>query len=342
MSNTLKRLRSAARIVGFLALANAAWADDPQLFIRSAIELPGDLVKLPLHQGTSRGRSVYFIILDTSDGNLAQALGVNESQKLNNARGTSAVQKVTLVNGVIDFPASVDFSAMHIVGAPNGFPPTSFQPGAFGEPGYSPLIELPDGTILNAPQIAQDANGDGQITLFTEAADKVVAFDFVNHLVTYRETNGFQGGNPVKYVSTDASDLLAATLEDVTYAPALDLAPFLGDDSTDSSRASLAGFVNGQTGAANPQRQGLNSAVAGDGDPLNVLRWNPSQGRYAPLWDVHLSQWAAAVVASGQNVRQTDWDTIQGLVDDRQITAPGGTAFGPSGFVVDCPIVSRN
>jgi hypothetical protein len=336
-----KMLRSAA-IAGFLALANASWADDHQLFIRSARELPGDLVQFPLHQGTSRGRTVYYLILDTSDGNLAQSLGVNESQKLSNARGTSAVQKVTIINGAIDFPASVDFSAQRIVSAPNGFPPTSFQPGAFGEPGYSPLIELPDGTILNAPQIALDANGDKQITLFTEAADKVVAFDFVNRLVTYRETNGFQGGNPVKYVSTDASDLLAAALEDVTYAPALNAAPFLGDDGTDSSRASLAAFVNGQTGAANPQRQGLNSAVAGDGDPLNVLRWNPSQGHYAPLWDVHLAQWAAAVVAAGQNVRQTDWGTIQGLVDHGLITAPGGTPFGPSGFIVDCPIVSRN
>ncbi|HXB75669.1 MAG TPA: hypothetical protein VNY05_45980 [Candidatus Acidoferrales bacterium] len=342
MSITSKMFRSSAAIVGFLALSHAGWADDHELFIRSGVELPGNVVQLPLHQGTSHGHTVYYLILDTSDGNLAQALGVNESQKLQNARGSSDVQKVKMVNGMIDFPASVDFSAIHIVSAPNGFPPASFQPGAFGEPGYSPLIELPDGTILNAPQIAHDANGDGQITPLAEAADKVVAFDFVNHLVTYRETNGFQGDRPVKYVSTDASDLLAAALEDVTYAPALNAAPFLGNDDTDSSRASLAAFVNGQTGAANPQRQGLNSAVAGDGDPLNVLRWNPSQGRYAPLWDVHLAQWSAAVVAAGQNVRQTDWGTIQGLADHKQITAPGGAPFAASGFIVDCPIVSRN
>jgi hypothetical protein len=342
MSIKSKILRSAAAIVGFLALSNASWADDHQLFIRSAVELPGNMVQLPLHQGTSHGHTVYFVILDTSDGNLAQTLGVNKSQKLQNARGTTAVQKVAMVNGMIDFPASVDFSAVHIVSAPNGFPPTSFQPGAFGEAGYSPLIELPDGTILNAPQIAHDSNGDGVITPLTEAADKVVSFDFVHHTVIYRETNGFQGDRPVKYVSTDASDLLAAALEDATYAPALNAAPFLGDDDTDSSRASLAAFVNGQTGAANPQRQGLNSAVAGDGDPLNVLRWNPSQGRYAPLWDVHLAQWAASVVAAGQNVRQTDFGTLQGLADHGLITAPGGAPFAASGFIVDCPIVSRN
>jgi hypothetical protein len=328
--------------IGLLAFAGAAWAENHQLFLTSAVELPGNLVRLPLHKGTSHGRTVYYIILDTSDGNTAQALGVNESQKLNNARGTSAVQKVTLVNGIIDFPASVDFSPAHLVSAPNGFPPSTFQPGAVGEAGYSPLIQLPNGVILNAPQIARDADGDGMITLLIEAADKVVALDFANGTVTYRETNGFQGGDPVRYISTDASDLLAASLEDVTYAPALNAAPTAGDDSGDSARATLAAFVNGQTGANNPQRQGLSSAVAGDGDPLNVLRWNPGQGRYSPLWDVHLAAWSAKVVAAGQNLRQSDWGDIQGLVDHGQITGPGGAMFGPARFIVDCPIVSRN
>jgi hypothetical protein len=64
--------------------------------------------------------------------------------------------------------------------------------------------------------------------------------------------------------------------------------------------AAIAGFL------------ALANASSGDGDPLNVLRWNPSQGRYAPLWDVHLAQWAAAAVAAGRNVRQTDWARFKG------------------------------
>jgi hypothetical protein len=255
---------------------------------------------------------------------------VNTSQKLANARGTSAVQRVTVVSGVIDFPATVDFSPQRIVRAPNGFPPSSFQAGAVGEAGYSPLIQLPNGIIENAPQIA---NASGR-------ADKIVAIDFAARTVTYRETNGFQGGDPVKYVSTDASDALAAALEDVTLAPALNAAPRVGGDGTDQSRASLAAFVNGQTGAANPQRQGLNSAVADGLDPLNVLRWNPSQGRYSPLWDVHLAAWTPSVVAAGQNLRQRDFGDIEGLADHGLITAPDGGAFRASGFIVDCPIVS--
>jgi hypothetical protein len=309
-------------------------------FVQSAVENADGTVTLPLHKGTSHGQTVYYVILDTSNGNLSSALGVNTSQKLANAGNTAAVEKVSVTNGVVDFPATVDFSPNRVLDAPNGFPPTTFQPGAVGETGYSPLIQLPDGTVENAPQIARDQNGDGQITLGSEAADKVVAIDLTHNTVTYRETPGFQGGDPVKYASFDSSDQLAATLEDVTYAPGLNNTPTLGDDSTASARASLAAFVNGQTGATNPQRQGLNSAVVDGLSPLNVLRWNPSQGRYSPLWDVHLAAWTQRAINSGLNLRQTDYGSVQNLADQGLITAPDGSPFAASGFIVNCPIIS--
>lgn len=76
-------------------------------------------------------------------------------------------------------------------------PSATAKPGAVGEAGYSPLIQLPDGTVENAPQIAGDQNGDGQITLGSEAADKVISINPAAGTVTYRETNGFQGGDAV-------------------------------------------------------------------------------------------------------------------------------------------------
>lgn len=330
----------AALAPALTATAASAAGGGSTKFIQSAVEHADGTATFPLHRGTSRGRVVYYVILDSSDGTRAQSIGVNRSQKLANAAGSSAVQRVTVTGDAVAFPASVDFGPQRVLEAPNGFPPTRFEPGAVGETGYSPLIQRPDGTVDNAPQIARDQNGDGRIDLLTEAADKVVSIDTANLTVTYRETDGFQGGKAVHYVSTDSSDPLAATLEDATLAPALNGAPRVGDDSTASSRAELVAFVNGQTGTANPQRQGLNSAVAGDGDPLNVLAWNPSQGRYSPLWDVHLAQWSPADVAAGTNVRQTDVGTITGLADHGRITAPGGGAFAASGFIVNCPIVS--
>src|SRR3954454_22809682 len=184
--------RTIPLLAALLALAApaAAMADGGGTqFIPSAHENGNGTVTLPLHHGTSGGRDVWFVVLDSSTSNAAQAWGANRSNKLANAAGTRAVQKVTVGrDGTIDFPASVDFGPERVVNAPNGFPPADFAPGAVGEPGYSPLIQLPDGAAVNAPQIA---NATGQ-------ADKVVSIDKAHGTVTYRETNGFARGNPVK------------------------------------------------------------------------------------------------------------------------------------------------
>ena len=307
-------------------------ADGGTLYMKSAIENANDTVSLPLYRGTSNGRTVYYVIFDSSDGNDAQRLGVNTSQKLVNAIGSPAVQRVTLVNGVVDFPATVDFSYRHDVSAgPTGFPPDVATPGSRGEAGYTPLIQLPDGTVRNAPHISNDT-GDH---------DKLVSIDPIRMRATLRQSRGVANGKFVKYVSTDASDAAVAALEGSTYAPALALSPSVGDDSTASSRTSLAAFVNGQTGAANPQRQGLSSALLDGLDPLNVLRWTPNQGRYSPLWDVHPAAWTDAAIAAGRNTRQFGWGDVQNLVDHGLVTGPGGAAFGPANFVVNCPIVSQ-
>jgi hypothetical protein len=313
-----------------LLVPTVALADGSRtLFIQSAVEHADDTVTLPLYRGTSGGQTVWYVVFDSSDGADADALGVNNSQKLANARNSQAVQKVSIVKGTIDFPGTVNFALNHAVSL-GAFPPAVAQFGSQADANYSPIIQLPNGTIRNAPQVA---NASG-------VHDKVVAIDYAGGTVTLRETHGFSGGNAVRYVSTDASDPLAAALEASTFVPRLNRAPFLDGDGTDSSRASLAAFVNGQTGAQNPQRQGLNSATIDGLDPLNILRWNPSQGRYAPLWDVHLAAWTPKAIAAGQNLRQTDYGDIIGLASHGLITAPDGSAFAASNFIVNCPIVS--
>ena len=90
------------------------------------------------------------------------------------------------------------------------------QPGAIGEPGYSPLVQVifrGKTVVLNAPQIA---NATGR-------ADKIVAL--TPRTVSYRETDGCYDNESVHYASFDASNPVAAAIEDATYAPDLDAAP---------------------------------------------------------------------------------------------------------------------
>jgi hypothetical protein len=102
------------------------------------------VVTYPLYHGSSRGRPVQYVITDASSLGAARVLGVNYVPKLAQAVGTAAVQNSTSAIGAghgVDFPASVDFSPQHVI-TPDpvtGFPPTAAQPGAIGEPGYSPV-----------------------------------------------------------------------------------------------------------------------------------------------------------------------------------------------------------
>jgi hypothetical protein len=306
------------------------------------------VITYPMYHGTSQGRPVTYVITDASSLSAAQVLGVNYVPKLAQAVGTAAVQSSTSEIGTghgIDFPASVNFRPQHII-TPDpvtGFPPVAAQPGAMGEPGYSPLVQVTfRGTkvVVNAPQIA---NATGQ-------ADKIVSIDNAHQVVNYRETDGCYDNESVHYASFDASDMGAAAIEDVTYAPALGFAPSLGCAdaavvAANCSRESLIAFINGQTGTTNPQRQGLNAALLDGHSPLNILKEIPeptAQFDYSPLWDIHLVRWNDSVSVTKRS-RQTDFATAQALVGTQaQSLTPSGLSntFGATGFIVNCPVVS--
>jgi hypothetical protein len=303
-------------------------------------------VTYPLYHGTSQGRDVSYVITDASNLSVAQALGVNYAPKLAQAAGTAAVQNSTSQVGSgngIDFPASVDFSPTRVlIPSATGFPPAAAQPGAVGEPGYSPLVQVvfrDQTVVLDAPQVA---NATGQ-------ADKIVSIAPNHQTMTYRETDGCYDNESVHYASFDASDPGAAAIEDVTYAPNLNAAPSAGCAdpavvAANCSRESLIAFTNGQTGPANPQRQGLNAAILDGPPPLNLLKEVPHPGAlfdYSPMWDVHLETWTDAAVTAGLNLRQTDFSAaLQQVTTGLATGFPAGTPFGPSGFIVNCPVVS--
>jgi hypothetical protein len=133
------------------------------------------------------------------------------------------------------------------------------------------------------------------------------------------------------------------------YASNLNAAPGEGsDDPSTSARAAIIPVINGQVGAGNPNRQGLNSALRGEGDPLNVQQEIPGQGngRYSPVWDVHPVTWTQAAIDSGQQVLLTSASQVTNAFTHSLITggtgpansSPGGLQAG--GLISNCPIIA--
>jgi hypothetical protein len=329
-------------------------------------------IKLPLYKGmvTSTGRAIYYILTDTSDKAIADELGLNFSAKLKfanagpgtgsngtNPAGTlPARQAHTTADLSLQFETgTVDFNPEQSVTpgtAPDYFPPAAFQPGSVGDSDYTPLVFVQDqGVTYNAPVVAYDVT-DAEIDFcdgkpdHRKVHDKVAAICPRDGTVMMQLTAGFSFGKPVWYLSTDASDPLPAALEQANFAPALQNTRVGGDDSAFSAVERIFSFANGPTnvgdGVVNPQRQGLNSALAGEGGPLNVLGGIPHVATdYSPLWDFNLGVWTDDAVRKGYRSRVNEEFQILGLVQRGFITGPGGKAWGSTGLVVDCPIVHR-
>ncbi len=331
------------------------------LFLTSAIHLDrasGDIT-LPLYEGRHRGAPVWFIVTESSNQEQAERLGVNFAPKLANALGTAAVQNARFVNAqtgrpsparpslksqgvVLDFDGTVDFSPERIVvPGPTGFPPVQFQAGAVGDSNYSPLITLGDGVVLNASQVA---NASG-------THDALVGIDYGRRQVTLDQFRGFYEFDEIFYLHQEGSIELVAAIEGSTWAPNLNAAPGLGsNDPGTSARSAIIPIVNGPLGVNNPNRQGLQSALLGEGDPLNVTQEEPGFEDgvvlYSPVWDIHLVVWTDAAIAAGQRRRLIAEEEIVPLFEAGLVVSgdPAGTTNASLGglrainAISNCPI----
>jgi hypothetical protein len=361
-----QRSLTAPHALGLNAAKQVVAGEIPSTFAAAiALDTINQTITLPLYRGTGpRGERVFFILTESSDFGLAVKLGINWSPKLVNALGTGAVQRVRGVGTLDPTTSDVHFSGgvtfglgRNVVPGPDGFPlDPATTPGSIGDANYSPLITNGNGIVWNAEQIA---NGTG-------VHGKVISIDYARMQVTLRLTHGFYTHHNVLYLSTDASKPDIAALENATYAPNLDAAPTAGnDDPAVSAREPIIPIVNGPLGAANPERQGLRSAVAGEGDPLNIIREEPecsnpndpavcSALQYSPLWDVHPVLWTDAAIAQGTRRRVTDHQDVEAFFNAGAIVsaAPGGPSnqdpeikgLRAAGVVVNCPpmFVSHN
>ena len=329
-------LAIAAVLAALAAGAAEAKQHAPRLLLKSAVGLnaKAGTVTLPLFKGSAGGKDVWYVVTESSSRADARTRGVTWSPRLANALGTKAVQAARLQGSTLAFAGTVNFRPKTVVvPGDEGFPPASVKPGAVGDARYSPLVTTGNGVVLNATHVA---NATGR-------SDSVTALDTAKRRVTLKLLNGFFAGQMVHYLRTDASVDVVAALEGSTLATNLDAAPGAGSNSARSARSAIIPIVNGPRGKSNPQRQGLQSAVLGEGSPLNVTQSLPGSRDYSPIWDVHPAVWSESATPK----RLTSAAQVAAEAEAGRLTSGGmGPANASLGglkaapFISNCPTVA--
>ncbi|SMB99824.1 hypothetical protein SAMN00120144_2784 [Hymenobacter roseosalivarius DSM 11622] len=357
-------LTEAARIAG-ISKAELLQARAPGRFTQQQnVFFPGALavdfkrsvptVTLPLYKGLGPGGNpTYYILTEAANFNVAKRLGVNYAPKLVYGRDTEGSQKATFVNGQLQFEGDVDFSPQRLVQPgpfPNTFPPAVAQPGAVGDARYSPLVVLPSGSVVSASIVANS----------TGTHDHLVSIDYAKGTVVFELLDGFEGGAQYYFhLVTESSDKGAATIERGTYTPRLANLPTFGQ-SLLTDKSALLGFspvANGETGANNPERQGLNSTIL-DGqtfDPINVFPLDPDNNKkdannYSPMWDAHINAWTPQAIQAGKRRRIKSFADLEQLVKEGSVTDAAGNmgipnrfvaSLKPSRAIINCPVIAQ-
>ena len=269
---------------------------------------------------------------------------------------------------IVDFPGAPDFAPTRIwnPGA-KGFPPEKFQPGSVGDAAYSPFIRIVGSDVVyNAPIVA---TGDGPFDFVhhTNTQDHVVALDSTPDYnedgpeVTMALAHGFDSGRPILYLSTEASDAVAATLERATYVPLLANAPFRGGDDfhgfgarTDLRRCQRSPRSSGeavrQRCVRRPSRRASPTFLSTASYPKTSHRLNSAEIRtsnniqgdfplraqprhefsYSPLWEAQVGEWTAQAIAQGKVKQLNDENQMLEVVKSGLMTGPMGVKFGGS------------
>jgi hypothetical protein len=302
-------------------------------------------------------------------------------------RKTRVPKTITFGPAVIHFAGAPDFSPeREEVPGPTGFPLKSFKPGADVPEGdqYSPFIKIEGSDVIyNAPIIAA-GEGPFNVTTHTNTGDRVLSVHigteghapsgkFGESWADMQFVKGFDSGQPIAYLGTDAGQPLTAVLERSIYVPVLNDASFNGgDDFLGSARERLFGFINGQTGIDNPQAQGfehltldggigenasqentkvINTLRAG-GDVIKVFGDFPTLSSprhadaYSPLWDAQLGLWTPKAIKLGVDKRQIDENTVLNLAANHPEWLTGvnpatgePAPYGSVGVDINCAVL---
>ncbi|MEP0265059.1 hypothetical protein [Dokdonia sp.] len=334
----------------------------------------GPTARFPMFQGwetlpSGERREGYYVITEASDSDLARELGVIYAPRMAESIGSGGEQNSQWTDdGRLIFEGSVDFSPTRSLTPGGGqdllfgFPPASVTPGAVADANWSSYVVLPGTNIvINAQLVANSTgihdripnpNGNSQAD---EDDQNNPNLDRSQASVVMQLLDGWHDGSPYYFhIVTDTSDPGPATIELGVYAPRLNNLPQFGL-FPGGSMLPFSPTANGVTPDANNPLgfQGLNSASISErqvNDPTNTFPIDPSDTRYAPMWDAHITEFT---VQAEDRVILTSFGQINDLLDDGTLIPFRGNAnasplanslsdlLTATGAIINCPVITQ-
>ena len=334
----------------------------------------GPTARFPMFQGwetmpNGDARESYYVITEASDRDLARELGVIFSPRMANAIGSGGESNSQWTeDGRLIFEGYVDFSFKRSLepsgqdGQLFGFPPAQVNPGAIASDEWSSYVVLP-GTdiVINAQVVANESgihdriphpDGNG-LAQEDDLNNPNLAIDQAS--VVMQLLDGWHDGRPYYFhIVTDTSDPAPAAIELGVFAPRLAQLPSFGL-FPGGSMLPFSPTANGRTSDNGDGLgfQGLNTATLADRqvmDPTNTFPIDPSDERYAPMWDAHITEFT---IPEEDRPILTSFDMINDLLADGTLIPFRGNAnatpldnslsglLTATGAIINCPVITQ-
>jgi len=334
----------------------------------------GPTARFPMFQGwetlpDGSTRESYYVITEASDRELARELGVIFAPRMANSIGSGGESNSQWTeDGRLIFEGYVDFAPTRSLipsgqdGQLFGFPPAEVNPGALASDDWSSYIVLPNTDIVINAQIVANESGIHDRIPHPDGNGQAQEDDLNNPnlgadqaSVVMQLLDGWHDGDPYYFhIVTDASDPGPAAIELGVFAPKLANLPTFGL-FPGGSMLPFSPTANGRTtdnGDGNGV-QGLNTATLADRqvqDPTNTFPIDPSDERYAPMWDAHITEFT---VPESERPILTSFDLINELLEDGTLIPFRGNAnpsplansfselLTATGAIINCPVITQ-
>ncbi len=362
------------------------FTDDQNVFLPSILGIDfrvdrsvvpaGPTARFPMFQGWETlpngvRREGYYVITEASDETFARELGIIYSPRMANAIGSGGEQNSEWTeDGRLIFEGSVDFSPTRSLtpgGASEdgflfGFPPAEVIPGAVADDNWSSYVVLPDSDIVINAQLVGNSTGIHDRIPNPNGNSQADEDDLSNPnfapnqaAVVMQLLDGWHDGRPYYFhIVTDTSDPAPAAIELGVFAPRLNNLPTFGE-FPGGSMLPFSPTANGVLPEANNPLgfQGLNTASLAErqvNDPTNTFPIDPSDTRYAPMWDAHITEFT---VPAEDRVILTSFDQINDLLEDGTLIPFRGNGnpnplnntlsdlLTATRAIINCPVITQ-